>query len=187
MSMALKEVRMRMFWCLPVLGIAALAIAPSYAQAPPIHGFNGTMATEATVRAERKAANKIIVATEDGVEHVYDAAKGVVVHGGTAPLSDLKPGTTVVIHYTADNVAQEIDRVGTGGLSTTEGIAIKIDRGKKEITIRYDDGKIEKLQLTDRAAADVGKNIGPDVRIVVYYSSEAGGKVTHYFKSRDSR
>ena len=57
------------------------------------------------------------------------------------------------------------------------------DRGRKEITIRYDNGKIEKLKLTDRAAADVGKNIGADTRIVVYYSDEAGTRVTHYFKS----
>ena len=66
-------------------------------------------------------------------------------------------------------------------------MATKIDRGKKEITIRYDNGKIEKLLLTDRAAADVGKNIGPDTQIVVYFSDEACGKVTHYFKKRDSQ
>ena len=157
---------MRASWYLTVVGTVALGIAPAHAQTPPpIHGVTGTMATE------------------DGVEHVYDAAKGLVVHGGRDPLSDLKPGTTVIVHY-AGNTAQEIDRVGTGGLSTTEGIATKIDRGKKEITIRYDDGKIEKLKLTDRVAADVGKNIKEDTRIVVYYSDEAGAKVTHYFKKR---
>jgi hypothetical protein len=68
-----------------------------------------------------------------------------------------------------------------------EGIATKIDRGKKQITIRYDDGRIETLKLTDRAAADVGRSIGPDTRIVVYYSDEAGGKVTHYFKTSNSK
>jgi hypothetical protein len=175
---------MRTPWHLALVGMVGLGIVPASAQ-PPIHGFNGTIATEATIKSEHQAANKIVVATEDGVEHVYDAAKGLVVHGGKDPLSDLRPGTTVIVHYTADNTAQEIDRVGAGGLSTTEGIATKIDRGKKEITIRYDNGKIEKLKLTDRAAADVGKNIGDDTRIVVYYSDNAGGKVTHYFKKRE--
>jgi hypothetical protein len=170
-------------WLLALVGIVALRITPVDAQ-PPIHGFNGTIATEATIRSEHKAANKIVVATEDGVEHVYDAARGLLVHGGTDPLADLKPGTTVVVHYTTDNTAVELDRVGPGGLSTTEGIATKIDRGKKDITIRYDNGRIEKLKLTDRAAADVGKDIGQDTRIVVYYSDEAGAKVTHYFKKR---
>jgi hypothetical protein len=168
---------------LAVVGMAALGASSSYAQGPAIQGVTGTIATEATIKDEHKAANKIVVETEDGAEHVYDAAKGLVVHGGTGPLSDLKPGTTVIIHYTADNTAREIDRVGADGLSTTEGVATKIDRRKKEITIRYDNGKIEKLKLTDRAAADVGKGIGADTRIVVYYSDDAGGKVTHYFKS----
>jgi hypothetical protein len=171
------------FSCLALVSMVGLGIAPAYAQGPPIHGFNATIATEATIKAEHKAANKIVVETEDGVEHLYDVAKGLVVHGGKDPLSDLKPGTTVIIHFTTDNTAQEIDRVGPDGLSATEGIATKIDRGKKEITIRYDNGKIEKLKLTDRAAADVGTNFGEDTRIVVYYSDEAGGKVTHYFRS----
>jgi hypothetical protein len=178
---------MRAFPYLPVVGMLALGIASTYAQVPAVPGLTGTMVTEATIKGEHKAANKIVVETKDGVEHVYDAVKGVVVHGGQDPLSDLKPGTTVVIHYTADNTVQEIDRVDAGGLTTTEGMATSIDRGKKEITVRYDNGNIEKLKLTDRAAADVGKNIGKDTRIVVYYSDEAGGKVTHYFKRREGQ
>ncbi len=176
---------MRAFLQIQLVSIVALGVVPlSAQQAPAIHGFNGTMATEATIKSEYKAANKVIVTTEDGIEHVYDAAKGLVVHGGRDPLADLKPGTPVIIHYTADNTIQELDRIGTGGLSSTEGIATKIDRGKKEITVRYDNGTIETLKLTSRAAADVGKNIEPDTRIVAYYSDEAGGKVTHYFKKK---
>ena len=177
---------MRAPWHLSLLGMVGLGlgITPASAQVP-IHGFNGTMATEATIKSEHKAANKIVVATEDGAEHVYDAAKGLVVHGGKDALADLRPGTTVIIHYTDGNQVQEVDRVGPGGLSTTEGIATKIDRGKKEITVRYDNGKTEKLRLTDRAAVDAGKNVGEDARIIVYYSEEAGERVTHYFKKRD--
>ena len=175
---------MRPSWHLTFVGVVALGIAPASAQqGPAIHGFTGTMATEATVKAEHKAAHQIVVETEDGVEHVYDAAKGLVVHGGKDPFAGLKPGTTVIIHYTADNTAQEIDRVGGDGLRTMEGVATRIDRGKKEITIRYDNGRIETMKLTDRAAADVGKKIGRDTRIVVYYADEAGGRVTHYFRS----
>jgi hypothetical protein len=176
---------MRVFWPLQIVGLAAIGIALAHAQGPPpIHGVTGTIATEGTIEKEYKAANKIIVATKDGVEHIYDAAKDLVVHdhGGNKPLADLKPGTTVVIHYTDNNTVEEVDLVGPGGLNTTEGIATKIDPGKSEITIRYYDGKIEKLRLTDRAADEAGKTIGPDTRVVVYYSNEAGRKVTHYCK-----
>jgi hypothetical protein len=175
---------MRLCWQLSLVGMVALGVAPAQAQGPAIHGVTGTIATQATIKDEHKAANKIIVETEDGAEQVYDAAKGLVVHGGKDPLWDLKPGTTVVIHYTANGTAQEVDRIGSGGLNSTEAIATKIDRGKKEITVRYDNGRTEKLKLTDRAAADADKNIGENDRIVMYYSQEAGGKVTHYFTKR---
>jgi hypothetical protein len=175
-----------------LIGIVPLGLTPAlYAQTPPpIHGVTGTIATEGTIKAEHKAANKIVVETEDGVEHVYDAAKDLLIHGGNT-LSDLKPGMSVVVHYTADkagDTAHEIDRVGDNGLSVTEGIVTKIDRGKKEITIRYDNGTIEKLKLTDRSAVDAGKDFGNDTigatRMVVYYSDEAGHKVAHYFKRK---
>ena len=179
---------MRALWFSSLFGMAALGIAPAYAQGPPpIHGVTGTIATEATVKDEYKAAHKVVVETADGVEHVYDAAKGVLVHGGKDPLAGLKPGTTVTVQYSAGNTAQESDRVGPGGLSTAEGIATKIDHGKNQITVRYDDGRIETLRLTGRAADDVGRNIGPDTRIVVYYSDQAGGKITNYFKTSNSK
>ena len=115
--------------CLPFVAGAALLCASAYGQTPPpIHGVTGTVATEGTIKDEHKAANKIVVATEDGVEHVYDAVTGLKVHGGDPALADLKPGTTVVIHYGPDKAVQEIDRVGEGGLQTTEGMATKIDR-----------------------------------------------------------
>ena len=181
---------MRIATVTQLVGVVALAFAPhAYAQRPTaIQGVTGTIATEATIKDEKKAGNKIVVATEDGAEHVYDAAKDLVVHGGKNPLADLKPGTTVVIHYTPDNTVHEIDRVGENGLSVTEGIVSNIDRGKKEITIRYDNGKTETLLLTDRAAVDAGlalKNIpAGSTRVVVYYSDAAKGKIAHYFKQK---
>ena len=61
-----------------------------------------------------------------------------------------------------------------------------IDRQKKEITIRYNNGKTETLQMTTRAAAesraDVDEAQGEATRIVVYYSDEAGHKIAHYFR-----
>jgi hypothetical protein len=178
-----------------LISSVALGIAPALSAQttlPPIHGVTGVIATDATIKDEHKAGNKIVVTTEDGVEHVYSAAKDLLVHGGKdGVLADLKPGTTVVVHYTADEggeSAHEIDRVAGNGLQTTEGIVTDINRGKKEITIRYDNGTTEKLKLTDRAAVDAGQDFKDQAvgttRVVVYYSDEAGKKVAHYFKRK---
>jgi hypothetical protein len=188
-----KEVVMRTMWRLWLVSIVAFGAGAPVLEAqtpPPIHGLTGTIATEGTIKAEHKAGNKIVVETEDGVEHVFDAAKDLLVHG-SKDLSDLKPGTTVVVHYTPDATgpsAHEIDSVGPAGLRTTEGIVTKIDRGKREIHIRYDNGTQETLTLTARAAMDAGQDFStaPEgtTRIVVYYSDEAGQKVAHYFKRK---
>ena len=60
-----------------------------------------------------------------------------------------------------------------------------IDRRKNEITIRYNNGKTETLQMTSRAAAETEAGIdesAEEARVVVYYSDEAGHKIAHYFK-----
>jgi Cu/Ag efflux protein CusF len=139
-----------------------------------------------------RAANVIVVTTVDGVEHMYHFAKDLVVHGGKGSgvdaLEGLREGSTVVVHYTvsgAEESAQEIDRFGDEGLKITEGVVTNIDRRRKDITIRFDNGKTETLRMTDRVAVESEKALqgsGGDAKIVVYYSDEAGRKVVHYFK-----
>jgi hypothetical protein len=68
----------------------------------------------------------------------------------------------------------------------TEGVVKRIDRKKKQITVKFDNGKTETFRLTDRAAAETTKDIdqaGTSVtRVVIYYSDEGGQKVAHFFK-----
>jgi hypothetical protein len=135
----------------------------------------------------------VIVATIDGVEHVYRFTKDVVVHGGKGTgvdaLGGLREGVTVVVHYTIagdEASATEIDRVGDEGLTITEGIVTHVDRRRKQITIHFDNGKTEALRLTDRAAAEAGPEFdrveAGATKVVVYYRDEAGQKVAHFFK-----
>lgn len=160
------------------------------AQSQPVPGVTGTVATEGTVEQEYKGANAVIVKTKDGVEHVFNAAKGLVVHGNKGagePLADLREGQQVVIHYTtggAGDTAQEIDRVGADGLQTTEGTVIDINRARKQITVRFENRTTETFRLTDRAAADAGKGIDAsgDTKVIIYYTDESGRKVAHYFR-----
>jgi hypothetical protein len=140
-----------------------------------------------------RAANVIIVTTMDGVDHMYQFTKNLVVHGGKGSgvdaLAGLQEGNMVVVHYTVSGdqaLAQEIDRFGDEGLKITEGRVTHIDRRRKEITITFDSGKTETLRMTERAAADSATGVndtGLDAsKVVVYYSDESGRKVAHYFR-----
>jgi hypothetical protein len=171
-----------------VLGASILVTAQS---PPPIQGVTGTIATEGTVKDVHEAGNTVIVGTVDGVEHVFHYTKDLLVHGGKGPdaLRGLKAGSTVVVHYTvegASEAAHEIDRLGDEGLKSTEGVVMRVDRGRKQIAIKFADGKTETFRLTDRAAEDAGKDVGRATRdasqVVVYYSDEGGQKVAHFFR-----
>ena len=143
---------MRISWYLPLIGIVALLgfAAQAHAQkAPPIPGVTGTLVTPETAKDEKKAEDKAAVAIKDAVTK---EDKG--------PLSDLKPGTTVVIRH---------------GTEVTEGIVSNVLRAANEITVRYNNKKVEKLVLTDKASADAR---------TVEYSDDLNHKVTRYFKPK---
>jgi hypothetical protein len=157
---------------------------------PPVQG---TVALEGTTKKVYAAAHIVVVKTIDGVEHIIHYTKDLLVHGGKGAgvdaLQGLDEGSTVVVHYTAasaEETAQEIDRVGDKGLKITEGVVERVDRRRKQMTIRYANGKRETLRLTDRAAAEAEQDInqasGDATKVVVYYSDETGRKVAHYFK-----
>ena len=133
-----------------LIGIAVLSMAsPLFAQkAPPIPGVTGTIVTPETAKDEKKAEDKAGAAIKDALTPAD--TKG--------PLSDLAPGTTIVIRF-GDNV--------------TEGIVSKIDRSANEITVRYDNKKIEKFVLTDRGASGTR---------TVEYTNDTKQKVTRYFR-----
>jgi hypothetical protein len=172
--------------------VAGVSIALAGQSPPPVRG---TIALEGTVAKIYAAANTVIVETIDGVEHVVHFTKDLLVHGGKGTgvdaLRGLREGSTVVVHYRVEGgqeSAQEIDSIGDEGLKVTEGVVARIDRGQKQITIRFDNGTTETLRLTDRAAADVGRDIDQpaagDTRVVVYYSDDSGSRVAHFFKRK---
>ena len=146
------------------------------------------IALEGTMKQFYRGANVVIVTTMDGVEHVYQFTKNLIVHGGKKPgvdaLEDLRDGTMVAVHYTKSGqyaAAEEIDLLGDEGLKITEGAVTRIDRRKQEITIKYANGSTETLQMTSRAATEsharIDESNGEKTRIVVYYADESGRKV----------
>ena len=134
-----------------VITVALLGISPqAFAQrAPAIPGVTGTMVTPETAKQEKKAEDKAAVAIKDAVT---PTDKG--------PLSDLKPGTTVVIRY---------------GTDVTEGTVSDVQRSTSVITVRYANKKTQKLVLADKASADAR---------TVEYSDDTNHKVTRYFKPK---
>ncbi len=175
------------------LGLGAVLIlsTPAHPQGRP--PLQEPIALEGTMKQFYRAANVVVVTTMDGMEHVYHFTKDLIVHGGKKPgvdaLEGLREGTTVVIHESTGESqasADEIDVLGDDGLQSTEGMVTDIDHRKGEITIRYNNGKTETLQMTSRAAAesnaDIGRTDQEASTIIVYYSDEAGRKIAHYFK-----
>ena len=162
-------------------------------QPPPIGGVTGTTALEGTVEKTYEGLNTIVVKTVDGIEHLFHLTDRTVVHGGKAAGGDvlrgLEEGSRVVVHYTVEGeheAADEVDRVGADGLKTTEGVITNVNRGAKTMTIRLADGSVQRFRLTERAAAEVGKDIekggGDFATVVVYVDDDAGRPIAHFFR-----
>ena len=181
---------------LVVAGIAAVGggvHTRAAQQPPPNQGVTGTIATEGTIQEIDEGAHRILVKTADGIERLFHLGGRSAVHGGDTAgdetLRTLKKGTRVVVHYTGDGTnltAEEVDRLGDDGLKQIEGKVTAVNRNTRTISIKLANGTTQTLQLSDRAASDVGKDIDRasdgTVSVIVYYKNEAGQRVVHYFK-----
>ena len=154
-------------------------------------------AVEGTVKKVDSGTKTVVVATGDGTEHTLHFVKKTSVDGFDAAeagakdgMHGVKEGSHVVVHYTekgAVKTAQEVDRVGEGGLKVTEGTVGKIDRGAKTIAVKTADGAETTYKITEHAAVDGGKEVGKGVEEggeghPVYYTEVGGKKVVHFFK-----
>jgi hypothetical protein len=172
-------------------GLLTMARPSAAQQPPPIPGVTGTLALEGTVDKTYAGANAIAVTTANGIRHLFHLNQRTVVHGAAgseAAFKGVTVGSRVVVHYAmndGEKTAVEVDHIAADGLHEMKGVVTRVDRGAKQLSIRLADGSDETLQLSDRAAKDVGKDIDRAVdesTVVVYYSEEAVGKVAHYFR-----
>ncbi len=174
-------------------GVLALSSTLGAQTLTPIDGLTGTAATDSTLVQEQLAVSTVINKTVDGVDHLWHFTKEQLVHGGKGTgvdaLQGLRDGTTVVVHDAAAEsgaAVLEIDQIGDEQVSVTEGTVIGIDRGRQKITIRFDDGQDERLQLVDRSAMAAGTRSAhassEAASVTVYYADEAGQRVAHVFE-----
>jgi hypothetical protein len=168
-------------------GVVAAGSTAAFGQAPPPLTTR-TRALDGTIKKMSEGTNIIVVATIDGVEHAYRFAKNLVVPGsnGPSPLDGLPEGAEVAVHYRIEGDNQtvtEIDRLDDARFVVTEGKVVDVNRRRREVTIRFDNGRTERLQLTESAAdALVGYDDPADARIRLYYVDHDGRKIVHYFK-----
>ena len=142
------------------------------------------------------AAKTVTVKAADGTEHTLHFAKETVMHpvrsaktGAKDSFAGLQTGTEVAVRYSAkgtEETAEEIDRIGAGGLKTMEGTVTRVDRGAKTVSVKTAGGTEETLHLTEAAARDTGEDTAKAGRksgkVTVYYTEEAGHKVAHFLK-----
>jgi hypothetical protein len=154
----------------------------AFTSAPPVHAV---VALESTMKTFYRALNVGLVAARDAVAHAYRFTTDLAVPGGrnagqeaAAPLGDLREGAMVVIQSVNDEDRME-----------TEGRVAHVDRGRRQITINYDDGSVDVLQLTERAAAATWPEEEQAIaaqaagaEAAVYYNAEDGRRVVHFFR-----
>jgi len=153
-------------------------------------------AVEGTVKKVDAGTKTVVVATADGTEHTVHFVKKTSVHGWEETeagakdgMHGVKEGSHVVVHYTTkgtEKTAQEMDRVGDGGLKVAEGTVSTIDRGGKTLAVKTADGAETTYKIADHAVVDAGKDTGKAVektsKVTVYYTEEGGKKIVHFFK-----
>jgi len=154
-------------------------------------------AVEGTVKKVDAGTKTVVVKTADGTEHTVHFVAKTSVHGWDATeagakdgMHGVKEGGHVVVHYTVkgtEKTAQEMDRIGEGGLKVSEGTVSKIDRGGKTLAVKTADGVEATYKITDHAVVDAGKDVGHGVekasKVTVYYTEEGGKKIVHFFKN----
>ncbi len=157
---------------------------------------DGVRALKGTVKKVEAGSKTLIVETADGTEHALHFLRSTAVHGlksttegARATVQDLTEGSDVVVHYTrrgAEEIAVEVDNVGTDGLKRAEGTVARIDRVGKRLIVKTAEGTEETYRLAAHAAQDVGQTVvrGAEQsgKVVVYYADEGGRKVAYFFE-----
>lgn len=132
--------------------------------------------------------------TYDGVERILQKL-GM---GGRRPtklyrmdaLAGMERGMPVVVHSAVKDVKddeQPADTIGQtepGGLTSAAGRVMSVDRVHGRIAVQYNDGRIDRLRVTQHSASDAGAFEAKGRRVIVYSSNKSGQPVAQYFKRK---
>ena len=153
------------------LALPASALAGQGLVMIPIPGVTGIIAPLYSVEQFYDGVNNILVEMGE-LDHLRGATKAKA-DGEALSLDGLRPGTSVVVHYSVKGIQTSAD-ANENTSSVNEGVVTNVDRSSKHITIRFAGGSTETLRLT-RSTSGGG-------RVIVYYPDRSGQQVAHYFK-----
>jgi len=147
--------------------VSTAASARAEQQPPPIHGVTGTVATEESRKDTKEAGRGIF----SRVARLFGVGKGSTAAEEAAAseiMAGLKAGARVMVgNPTVD---------GTPAVAETEAVIMDVNPAERTISIRFEDGTRQTLQL-----ADVSSRAG-DRGVIVFVNNAAGEATPHYFK-----
>ena len=170
-------------WLGPLLlGAFAIATPAAHAQilVPPNNGFNATIALPSTIDTFWTGVNEGLEKAGDGLDHLV-GGKGPGTRKGAGSLDSLQPGTPVAVQYIVKGIQASPDtasHIGDEVSAANEGVVTKVDRSKKEVTVKFADGQTQKLESENSFTSHSS-------RAIVYYRDESGRRVALYFKPAD--
>ena len=168
------------FWLGPLLfGAFALATWTAEAQIlqpPPNNGFNATIALPSTIDAFWTGVNEGLEKAGDGLDAL--TGDGTKVAKGSGSFESLRPGTPVAVQYAVKGIqaSPRLDsQTAPNGANVNEGTVTRVDRSRKQITIKYANGGTETLHSDNSFTAHSS-------RVIVHYADESGRQVARAFK-----
>jgi hypothetical protein len=154
---------------------------------PPRQAPSGVNVSDAVY----KGAGALAGATVAGVKAVGQAVEDLVTPGNKTVdgLEGLRKKSVVVVHYPPRIAPASLRKPDADDedLIRVEGVVTRIDRGRKEITVRFDSSTTETFQLIplDPVTGSATAPTPPDpTAILIDYSDETGQRVERTFRKK---
>jgi hypothetical protein len=169
-----------------VLTTCALLAVRVGAQGSPPPPINPTIVPEGSSNTFYKGAHAVLVAAVEGITHVYEFTKDLILPGKhNDALADLREGSTVAVQANAGGsraAADEVDANGNTRAGVSEGTVTKVDRRHAQITVRFGEGQNGTFQLAEaHAKGSSAHGSAPEPPVEISYSGKDGTRVKQLF------
>jgi hypothetical protein len=134
------------------------------------------------------AAGALVGVTVAGARAMGGAIKDLFTPGGPIEgLEGLREGSVVVVHFPQGSAPAALaSSDSSDGPTLVEGIVSRVDRGRREITVKFGSRTSETFQLIDFAAAAAqGSSTAPDPSaITIDFTDQSGQRIARSFRRK---